>query len=103
MRSLSVRANAPILGQSFQGRAAVRPITREDHQILAVVAKHLPREPRARLLPEERLEAALLLGDEEAVEGLLQEESWGITEQHRTYLFSKAPKRNKKFVHELQE
>jgi 5-methylcytosine-specific restriction protein A len=103
VRSLSVRANAPILGQSFQGRAAVRPITREDHQILVAVAKHLPLEARARLLPEERLEAALLLEDEEAVGELLQEESPGIAEQRRTYLFSKAPKRNKKLVHELQE
>lgn len=49
------------------------------------------------------LEAALLLGDEEAVEGFLQEGSPGIAEQRRTYLFSKAPKRNKRLVQELQE
>lgn len=57
VRSLSIRANAPVVGQSFQGRAAVRPITREDYQLLAAVAKDLPLEPRARLLPEEMLEA----------------------------------------------
>lgn len=103
IRGLSVRANAPILGQSFQGRAAVRSITPEDHRIMAAAARHLPLEPRARLLPEERLEAALLLGGEEAVKGLLQEESPGLAERRRTYLFSKAPGRNKRFIHELQE
>lgn len=62
IRNLSCRTNAPILGQSFQGNAAVRFITLEDQDILTAVARNLPLEPRARLLPEERLEAALLLG-----------------------------------------
>jgi 5-methylcytosine-specific restriction protein A len=102
IRNLSCRANAPVLGQSFQGNAAVRLITQEDHRILTAVARNLPLEPRARLLPEERLEAALLLGDEEAVEGLVHEEEYGIAWQRRAYLFQQAPTRNKQFVQELQ-
>lgn len=54
IRTLSCRANAPILGQSFQGNAAVRLLTLEDHLILTETARALPLELRARLLPEER-------------------------------------------------
>lgn len=77
-------------------------ISEEDHRLLAVAAKYLLLEPRARLLPEERLEAALISGDEEAVGNLIQEESPGIAAQRRAYLFGEAPKRNKRFVQELQ-
>jgi 5-methylcytosine-specific restriction protein A len=103
IRNLSVQAKADYLGQSFQGRAAVRLISPEDHRLLRKVAAHLSLEPRARLLPEERLEATLLSGDEEAVENLISEESPGIANQRRDYLYTKAPKRNRKFVRELQE
>lgn len=44
----------------------------------AVTAKNLDLEPRARIIPEERLEASLLPGDEAAVEKLLQDEESGI-------------------------
>jgi len=103
IRNLSVKAGAHALGQSFQGRAAVRLINAEDHRLLAAAAKQLPLEPRARLLPEERLEAALLLGDAAAVGNLIQEESAGMAAQRRNYLFNKASKRSKKFVQELQD
>jgi 5-methylcytosine-specific restriction enzyme A len=102
IRALSCRANAPVLGRSFQGLAAVRSITPSDHQILIAASKTLPLEPRARILPEERLEAALLLGDEDAVESLVQGENPGIALQRREYLFHTAPKRNKQLVRELQ-
>lgn len=103
IRSLSVKADAKILGMSFQGHAAVREISEKDHQILAAAAKNLELEPRARILPEEKLEASLLLGDEKTVEELLHEESSGIAEKRKEYLYSQAPTRNKKFVKELQE
>jgi len=67
IRSLSCKTEATVLGHAFQGRAAVRSITAEDHRVLSVATKDLPLEPRARLLPEERLEAALLLDDEQVV------------------------------------
>ncbi len=102
IRSLSCKAEALILGRSFQGNAAVRLITFEDHRILTTVARDIPLEPRARLIPEERLEAAFLLGDQDAVEGLVREEDAGIARQRREYLFRQAPVRNRQLVQELQ-
>lgn len=103
IRGLSCRVNANVLGRSFQGQAAVRLITFEDHQVLSAFAKELQLEPRARILPEEKLEAILLLGDKEAVESLIREEDPGIAQKRREYLFIKAPTRNKEFVLRLQE
>jgi hypothetical protein len=103
IRSLSCRTNASVLGQSFQGAAAVRPISLQDHQILSVYVKDLPLEPRARILPEEKLEAVLLLGDTESLANLLREEEPGIAEERREYLFRRAPIRNKQLVRELHE
>lgn len=103
IRSLSCRTGAPVLGQSFQGGAAVRAITAQDHLILTTVARELPPEPRARLLPEERLEATVLLGDPEAVAALLREEEPGIAEERREYLYRQAPTRNRDLARELQE
>ncbi len=40
-RQLSITANAAALGQSFQGHAAVREITEEDHQHLKAFAQNL--------------------------------------------------------------
>jgi len=103
IRYLSPKADAAILSQSFQGNAAVRLLTSVDHQVLAAAARALPKEPRARLLPEERLEATLLLGDEQAVIDLLHEEHPCIAEKRQEYLFSKAPTRNRELVEELQQ
>lgn len=102
IRSLSIKANAVRLGQSFQGHAAVRTITSQDHQILLTIAKNLELEPRARLLPEERLEALLLLDDEDAVQQLVKEETPGIAESRAAYLFKQAPTRNRELVKQLQ-
>lgn len=102
-RNLSFQVNADILGQAFQGRAAVKRITHQDHMILSAAAKNLPLETRAQILPEERLESALLLGDEERVESLIRDEEPGIAEQRREYLYRQAPTRNRQFVVDLQE
>lgn len=102
IRRLSCSTNAAILGHSFQGHRAVKQITVQDHQILSVSAKNLPLEPRARILPEEQLEAALILGDEKAVEDLIREEEPGIAQQRREYLYRQAPTRNRQLVKELQ-
>lgn len=67
---------------------------------------HRPRlqlfEPRARILPEERLEAALLLG-EAAVAELIGEERPGIAETRQIYLARQAPARDRILVQQLQE
>ena len=98
IRSLSIKANAPVLGASFQGGAAARTITTADHRILAATARDLPLEPCARILPEERLEAALLLGDRTAVEVLVRREPVGIAEARREYLYRQAPVRGRQLV-----
>ncbi len=103
IRLLSPKAEAAILSQSFQGNAAVRPLTSADHQILVTAAQSLPQEPRARLLPEERLEATLLLGDEQAVIDLIQEEKPGIEKKRQEYLYGKAITRNRELIYQLQQ
>jgi 5-methylcytosine-specific restriction protein A len=102
IRSLSVGARADVLGRSFQGKAAVRALTDTDHAQLLHYAKALPLEARARLLPEERLEALLLAGDENAVAQLLREEPAGMAEERRRYLMTEAVRRDRDLVKELR-
>ena len=83
-----------MIGRSFQGHAAVRRLTPADHQVLAEYARRLPLEPRAHLLPEEELEARILLGDSDAVNSLITAEDSGIADERRRYLFEEAPRRN---------
>lgn len=103
IRRLSVKCNAAVVGRSFQGHAAVRQLTVEDHQLLVEYARYIPREPRARLLPEEQLEAQILLGDSDAVSRLIASEASGIADERRRYLFERAPRRNPEHVKELRE
>ncbi|MDE0005525.1 MAG: HNH endonuclease signature motif containing protein, partial [Rhodospirillaceae bacterium] len=103
IKQLSVTARAPVIGNSFQGHAAVRRLTPADHLALAEYARHLPLEPRARLLPEEELEARILLGDPDAVTRLITAEAPGIADERRRYLFKQAPRRNPKHVEELRD
>lgn len=86
IRALSIRPTAVPLGRAFQGHAAVRHITAADHAVLAAATADLTPEPRARLLPEERLEAAALLGDGPRLRALVREEEPGIAEARRRYL-----------------
>lgn len=103
IRALSCKTNARALGQSFQGYNAVKLINQQDHLLLQVAAQDLPLEPRARILPEERLEAALLLNDRDAVEKLILKERPGIAEQRAKYLYTQASKRDHRLVDELQD
>jgi len=102
IRSLSVAAKADVLGRSFQGRAAIRALSEPDHLRLLDYAKTLPLEPRARLLPEERLEALLQAGDEDAVTRLLQDEPAGIAEERRRYLMTEVVRRDRDLVEQLR-
>ena len=103
IRRLSVKANSPVIGRSFQGHAAVRRLTPADHRLLVDYAWHIPLEPRARLLPEEELEARILLGDPDAVSSLITTEAPGIADERRRYLFEQTPRRNPRHVQELRE
>jgi predicted restriction endonuclease len=71
--------------------------------LLQAAAYDLPLEPRARILPEERLEAALLLNDRDAVERLILRERPGIAEQRAQYLYTQASLRDRSLVNELQD
>jgi 5-methylcytosine-specific restriction enzyme A len=102
IRNLSVRAGGSVLGQAFQGHAAVRRITEDDHRRLTAYAAALPLDPRARLVPEERLEALILGGDEEAVAALLRDEPSGLAEERRRYLMQEAVRRDRELVMHLR-
>ena len=102
IRQLSVKASSPVIGRSFQGQAAVRRLTPADHQLLMDYARYLPLESRARLLPEEELEARIHLGDPDAVSRLITTEAPGIAEERRRYLFEQVPRRNPQHVQELR-
>jgi 5-methylcytosine-specific restriction enzyme A len=103
IRTLTIAANADVLGRSFQGKAAVRALTESDHFRLLAYANALPLEPRARLLPEERLEALLLAGDNDAVARLLRDEPVGIAEKRRKYLMTEVVRRDRTLVEQLRE
>lgn len=103
IRGLSIRAGGDVLGRAYQGHAAVRRISEADHQLLAAYATKLPREPRARLVPEERLEALLLAGDEDAVAVLMRDEEPGLAEERRRYLATEAVRRDRQHVEALRD
>jgi 5-methylcytosine-specific restriction enzyme A len=103
VRSLSITARGDALGRAFQGNAAVREITDGDHRVLAAYATRLPPEPRARLIPEEQLEALLLAGDESAVSRLMHLEGNGLADQRKEYLVTRAVRRDANLVRELRE
>jgi hypothetical protein len=103
IRSLDLKAKAHVLGRSFQGNAAVRPLEKADHMRLRAYAVNLPLEARARLLPEERLEALLLAGDEDAVAALIRDEPAGIAEERRRYLMSVVRHRDRELVEQLRD
>lgn len=103
IRTLSCTTNASTLGHSFQGHRAVKRITQQDHLILNAAAQYLSLEPRAKILPEEELEATIYSGDEQAIRNLILRATSGIAEQRQEYLFRQAPTRNRKLVQDLHE
>lgn len=103
VRSLSIRARGDALGRAFQGHAAVREIADSDHQVLSAYAHELPLEPRARLVPEERLEALLLAGDSMAVQRLMLEEGAGLAAERQQYLTTRAVQRDGSIVQYLRD
>ena len=64
IRALSVQTTGPLLGQSFQGHAAVRKLGEADHRVLANFAAYLPTIDLVALYPEDEFEARLVHGDE---------------------------------------
>jgi 5-methylcytosine-specific restriction protein A len=102
IREIGIAARGDVLGRAFQGHAAVRRLDELQHLQLRFHAERLLPEPRARLLPEERLEALLLAGDDDAVAGLIRDEPSGLAEERRRYLSATAPLRDRAIVEELR-
>lgn len=70
--------------------------------MLTALARDLPIEPRARLLPEDALEAQVLLGDPAAVAKLIQREDPGIARERQEYLYRTSVSKNPQLTAELQ-
>ena len=94
LRSLSPAPTSKYLGQSFQGPAAVRRLTLEDHQRLVAYTQGLPLEGRAQLLPETLIESALDNADERVLWEVLEGQPAGISPDRRTVLHH-LPRRNR--------
>lgn len=103
LRSVSGRTSAKVLARAFQGHAAVCRIDETAHRVLTQIADKLRLETRAQILPEERLETVLRLGDASDIERLIRVEQPGIIESRRTYLYERLPARNRRLVQELQK
>ena len=103
IRGLSCAPQADVLGHSFQGRSAVRQITRADDRLLRLTAKSLPLEARARLIPEELLEEEIAKGNPKDVRRLLEGMPHGVARERLAYLYTKAPTRSRRFAMELHE
>jgi 5-methylcytosine-specific restriction enzyme A len=103
IRGLAIKSGTGTLGRAFQGRAAVRAVSPADHQVLMAYADRIPAEPRARLVPEERLEALILSHDANAVRSLLRDEPSGLAQARREYLYKLSVQRKRQLVRELRE
>jgi 5-methylcytosine-specific restriction enzyme A len=103
IRSLSLGVTAKYIGQAFQGGAAVRTITQQDHLMLSAIAQQLPPEPRARLIPEERFEAIGLIGDAAQVQTHMLAEPKGAAAQRSAYLYGPRVSRRRAWTGELRE
>jgi hypothetical protein len=72
IRMLTCKTDAEKLGQSFQGNAAVRRISADDDAILRSFSRDFPTDARAKLLPEDQLEAALMTDNPDRVRELVR-------------------------------
>ena len=103
LRNFSIKTKAKVLGRAFQGKSAVRKITIDEHNILQAYVKNLEDEVRARLIPEDKLEALLLNENDQNIYNYIKSIPSGISEKRINYLYTKAPQRNARLVKLLQE
>lgn len=103
IRNLSFSPRADVLGQSFQGRCAVRAINLADHRLLRAFSQSLPEESRARLIPEDQLEEQIAQGSSTGVRRLLDRVPNGLARKRLEYLYTKPPIRSRRLALELHE
>lgn len=101
IRGLSCSPRADLLGQSFQGRSAVRELQAADHRLLRRFAQSLPLEPRAQLIPEQDLEEEIARGKPPDVRRFVDRVPNGLALKRLEYLYTKAPTRSRRFASEL--
>lgn len=105
IRSLSIRAQAERLGQSFQGASAVRVISEEDHRLLSRFAVDLPVFPHAAIYPEDEFEARLVHGPE--ARRFMIRENRDLSDRRLRYLYEtvdvQRARHNVERLHELYE
>jgi 5-methylcytosine-specific restriction enzyme A len=90
------------LGTAFNGANAVKEISNDG--LLERYAEHLKLEPRAALVPEDRLEALMSHDDDEAVDALIREHSTPeLAEERRLYLWSLRQTRRADLVRDLRK
>src|SRR5690606_16795183 len=103
IRSFDIPTNAPALGASFEGLGAVKWITAHAHEELVRYSENLALEPRARLVPEEQLEALMFAGEKESIDGLIQAESPEVAQARKEYLSQERIRRNRDHVEDLRK
>ena len=103
IRSLSIEANAIVLGRSFQGSAAVRALGEGDHLRLLAYAEALPLEPRARSLLRRGWKRCYLPVTRMLSLQLLRDEPAGIAEKRRRYLMTEVVRRDRDLVEHLRD
>ena len=104
IRSLSVQANADILGRSFQGHAAVRLLTKQDHQLLVAYTNNLPTLDKVALYSEDEIEARLIYSDQEDIDLLIRSEDESRFTKRKKYLYENLNvKRSQKLAHEIRD
>ncbi len=90
-----------LLGQAFQGKAAVRQITDREHEILLNYAQNFSLEKRATLIPEDELEWLSIGESQTLVKQLLHNNHTISKERQRELLNSSRFTRKRKYRHQL--
>lgn len=102
IKALGIKASASRLGQSFQGHAAVRPMSESSHRMLAHYARELPVLKSVSLYPEDEFEARLVHGEQ--ARDLVLKESPSSQNQRIRYLYESVDvQRLRRNVLELQD
>ncbi|MFO0603036.1 MAG: hypothetical protein U0324_07675 [Polyangiales bacterium] len=102
IRGFALAKGPGVLGRSFQGPAAVRALSVADHQSLALFAQHLPLEPRARPVDEERLEFAVARASPEALTETTYGLGGGMSLDRRQWILREAVPRSRAHVEALR-
>lgn len=103
IRSFNINTQAIKLGQSFQGFASIRSLSSEEHKILVKISEKLPLERRAFIIPDDKIEQAVIDGNSNMVREFLEKYETGISVKRKEYLIKNAPIRNRVLSKKLFE